>query len=539
MSTEFNDLKTFAGRLLYRQLPEEYRYQDRAEEDRFGDLEAYLHGFGHMLDLMRGTLEQSYADAFAEPADNDRDIQTWLLPYLADLVGAELLAPDPEARREELANAVLWYKTKGSLLGVDSVADVISGAEAVVVEGWRRVLATPRMTLPPFTASASAAGDGDPMGLPSAPLGTPDLRYFNRAVHDPDGDNPLYRRETPQRDAEGLRLDPLVTHWRPRSWRGAPCFPGAYDDLTARTPDQRDPRIPGVGPHPRRTNIHVRPPTGFFEDGLRQVALSGANPLGLIINPPEAQRLDPAAILAARGDPMEKAPDKIIVTGNLTIPTGAHVEIHRALFTGAITLQPGARLVLHSAAARAITLPAMTEAPALEATDCLFDRLISLSGYARLVYCTVLRDTTLERLEASDCIFNGPLDGIDCTAEQSCIRFSRAPNLAVLSGCLADKVASNTADDPNFVQLWFQDGDDCVLRPASYGEPGAGVLALTSSAAIREGAEDDGEMGAYHHLYHAAQIRALRLKLERFSPFGQEVAIRYDPHMTRPPARVA
>jgi len=537
MTIEFNDLKTFAGRLLYRQLPEEYRYQDKPGVEHFGDLEAYLHGFGHMLDLMRGTLEQSYADAFAEPADNDREIQTWLLPYLADLVGADLLAPNPERRREELANAVLWYKTKGSLLGVDSVADVISGAEAVVVEGWRRVLATPRLTMPPFTAPAAAAGDGDPLGPPSAPLGAPDLRRCNRAVQDPRGDNPLYRRETPQRDAEGRRIPPLVTHWRPRFYRGAPCFSGAYDDLSARTPDIRDARIPGVGPHPRRTNIHVRPPTGFFEPGLRVAPLAGANPLGLTTEPAEIQRFDPPSILEAIGDPMEDAPDRILVTGNLTIPTGAHVEIRDAVFAGAITIQPNARLILHRAAVRAVTLPVLDIKPALEATDCLFDRLISLSGYARLVYCTILGDTTLERLEASDSIFNGPLNGVDCAGEQSCIRFSRAPDLAALSGCLADKVASNTSNDPNFIQLWFQDSADCVLRPAIYGEPGAGVIDLTSPASIREGAEDDGEMGAYHHLHHTAQIRALRLKLGRFAPFGQEIAISYDPHMSRPPAR--
>ncbi len=537
MTVEFNDLKTFAGRLLYRQLPEEYRYQDHPGDDRFGDLEAYLHGFGHMLDLIRGTIEQSYADAFAEPADNDREIQTWLLPYLADLVGAELLAPDPDRRREELANAVLWYKTKGSLLGVDSVADVISGAEAVVVEGWRRVLATPRLTMPPFTAPAAAAGDGDPLGPPSPPLGTPDLRRRNRAIEDPRGDNPLYRRETPQRDADGRRIEPLITHWRPRFYRGAPCFANAYDDLSARTPDLRDARIPGVGPHPRRTNIHVRPPMGFFEPGLRTIALAGSNPLGLTTDPAEIQRFDPASILEALGDPMEDAPDRILVTGALTIPSGAHVEIHNTLFTGLITIQTDARLILHRCAVRAVTLPAMEAESSLEATDSLFDRLISLSGYARLVYCTVLSDTTLERLEASDCIFNGPLTGVDCTSEQSCIRFSRAPDLGALAGCLADKVASNTSDDPNFIQLYFDDPAGCALRPAVFGEPGAGVLDLTSPASIREGAEDDGEMGAYHHAWHAAQIRALRLKLERFAPFGQEISIRYDPHMSRPPAR--
>ena len=116
--TTIDDLKTRAGLLLYRQLPEEYRFLDRHEEIEFGDLEAYLHGFGHLLDLIRGTTEQAYADAFAEAVDftsgttgHKRQIQTWLLPYLAELVGTDLLAPDPQKRVEELNNAVNWFKT--------------------------------------------------------------------------------------------------------------------------------------------------------------------------------------------------------------------------------------------------------------------------------------------------------------------------------------------------------------------------------------------------------------------------------------------
>ena len=273
-----DDLKTRAGLLLTRQLPEEYRYQDPAAEGEFGDLEAYLHGFGHLLDLIRGTTEQAYADAFAEAPDipgdgfgNSRDIQTWLLPYLAELVGAVLLAPDPEKRTEELNNAVGWFKTKGTLQNIDSVADVVSGAETVLVEGWRRVLLTPRLDLPPFTGPAGAMGDGDPLGPPALPLGTPDIRVTNRAVIDPDGANPLYRLVMPDRNADGTRAEPVITYWRPRARHGVPCFAGAFDDTAVRTPDLRNPDYPDVGPHPRRSLIHIRPPNGLFEPKLREV----------------------------------------------------------------------------------------------------------------------------------------------------------------------------------------------------------------------------------------------------------------------------
>ncbi|MEM7239050.1 MAG: hypothetical protein AAF501_14680, partial [Pseudomonadota bacterium] len=103
------------------------------------------------------------------------------------------------------------------------------------------------------------------------------------------------------------------------------------------------------------------------------------------------------------------------------------------------------------------------------------------------------------------------------------------------SGCSAELSPSNTDHDPNFIRLWFEAGDDCILRPAEFGEPGCGVLDLTSSPAIRAGAEDEGEMGAYHHMFHAAQIRALELKLSDTLPLGQDVAIRYDPMLARRP----
>jgi hypothetical protein len=539
MSDPLADLKTLAGRLLYRQLPEEYRYQDRPPPGELGDLEAYLHGFGHMLDLIRGTIEQAYADAFADPADNGRSIQTWLLPYLAELVGAELLAPDPTRRDDELSNAVGWYKSKGTLLGVDSIADVVSGAETVVVEGWRRVLLTPRLGLPPFTAPAAAAGDGDPLGPPAAPLGTPDLRRCNRAIIDPGGASPLYRLALPRRDGDGRVIAPEVIFWRPRARTGAPCFPGAYDDTSLRTPDLRDPGLGPVGPHPRRVMIHVRPPPGFFEPGLERVTLAGPNPLGLVADPEEPQAFGPAEILAALGAPLDPAPDRIEIEGALAIPANARVELADAVFRGPITVAPGARLRLVRATAASVTLGPMEGVPSLQAQDCLLGGIQALGGFAELIYCTVIGDVVLERLWASDCIFAGAINGISCTGEESCVRYSRVADLAQLAGCLSEKSPTNTTADPNFIRLHFRDGADCVLRPAAFGEPGCGVLDLTTSPLIREGAEDEGEMGAYHHRFHSAQLRALRRKLRDSLPLGQEIAIRYDPHLVRAPARVA
>lgn len=554
--TTIDDLKTRAGLLLYRQLPEEYRFLDSPEEGEPGDLEAYLHGFGHLLDLIRGTTEQAYADAFAEapdiPADefgNGREIQTWLLPYLAELVGAELLAPDPGRRTEELNNAVGWFKTKGTLHNIDSIADVVSGSETVLVEGWRRVLLTPRLDQPPFTGPAAARGDGDPLGPPSLPLGTPDFRATNRAVIDPDGANPLYRLVMADRNGDGTIADPVETYWKPRARHGVPCFAGAFDDTAVRTPDLRNPDYSDVGPHPRRSLIHIRPPFGFFEPKLREITVpAGSNPFGFDLNnTDQAQIYRPEEILKAIGDPVDgdgdlvsPVPDKLVITGDLIIPAHCLITFEDLLFRGKLSVAsnnlPETRLTLSRCAVANLSLALPGDNPMLVAQDCLIGEIISASGFARLVHCTVLGETHVERLWASDCLFAGDLIDVKCGGEETCVRYSRLPDLAALAGCLAEKSPTNTTDDPNFIRLFFLDGGSCVLRPAKFGEPGCGVLDLTTSQAIRQGAEDDGEMGAYHHLYHSAQLRAMKLKLRDFLPHGQEIAIRYDVRLARPAA---
>lgn len=558
------DLKTRAGQLLYRELPEEYRYQDPPGSDgEFGDLEAFLHGFGHLLDLIRQTTEQAYADAFAEPADNEREIQSWLIPYLAELVGAELRAPDPAMRREELDRSVAWYKAKGSLDAIDDIADVVTGVESVLVEGWRRTLTTPRQTLPPFTTAPDTASDL------TWPRGTPDLRFVNRSVEDAEGSNPLYRLRIPRRDPVGRPVQPETVFWRPLSPEGAPCFPGgfdftrlsdaerrgtssgaaAYDDTSMRTPDVRAPHIAGLGPHPARALIHVRPPEGFFTAGVSGAPVSASvDDLAIEAGESARQRFGPGEVLRALGmlESLEdeaqggaiNLPERVLLSGDLVVPDGADLVFEGIVFLGAIRLAgPDSRVAFRRCAIERAILQHPTEEPALSATDCLFNSIRGGVGFAELVHCTVLEETDLERLWASDCIFKGEMHDINCSGEASCIRYSRVPDLDALEGCGAKNSPSNTTDPPNFIQLWFEDGEGCVLRPALFGEPGAGVLDLTSSETIRSGAEDEGEMGAYHHAHHAASIRALALKLTDYLPFGQEIAIRYDPHLLRPPAR--
>ena len=570
-----DDVISRAGRLLYRELPEEYRYRDPGppvdgedqhhdpSDDReadprreLRDLEAYLHGFGHLLDLVRHTTEQAYADAFAEPTDDGLPIQTWLIPYLAELVGAELLAPDPERRLQELNNSVLWSKAKGTLHSVDAVGEVLSGAATVVREGWALTATCPRPGLPPFSVPLLDEGE-DRRGRSAMPLGCPDLRRMDRAVLDDGGADPLFRLAAPLRDADGvIDASGSSVFWKQRAPGGAPCFPGAYDDRMVRCPDLRDAStLSALGPHPRRNLVHLRPPDGLFERGLKVVPLAAPGDLRIRASD-QGRVIGPQQVLELVGE-RGPVPDRLIVEldADLSIPRGAVVEFRDVLFTGRVALGDGeerpvrirvangARLTMSNAAAEQVHLIGNGEhddaqAPPLRAANSLLGAITGPKRFAELVHCTVLGDTDVARLHASDCLLGTIGSSLDCDDAEttSCVRYSRFDRPEGDADCVSSTAPSNTSDRPRFVARYLpaEDGG-CALRLPRYGEPGCAVLDTTAPASIAAGAEDDGEMGVGHQFFLAAGRRALAKKLSAFLPLGQHIALRYDPFLAHTP----
>lgn len=556
MEWTLEDLRTQAGRILYAELPEEYRYRDAADESRLGDLEAFLHAFGHLLDLVRGTTEQLWADAFPEPLALGRSMQPWVLPYLGQLLGAELVAPAPESRRQELGRTVAWSKSKGSLLNVDSVADTIAGTNVLAVEGWTRLAVTPRIDLPPFsTPPASRSASSRFTGLPQR--GTPDVRLLSRAVVDDDGSSPVHALVFTGLRPGGVESGSRTLFWKPFNPLGTPCFAGAYDDVSARTPDLRDASYGREGPHPSIVDLHLPPPHGLFEPNLLEVDLgSDPNPLGFDLDEAKVQRFGPAEVLSALGQGDAPVPRKLRVKGALFVHPGLHVVLHDLVFEDGVRvpavgelLDPqdpegagpndATRLRLERCAVGGLNVGKATgDEPTVEAWDCLFWKIHSETGFAKLVYCTVLSSTRIDRLWASDCIFAGPLEGVKCEEAESCVRYSRVPDLTVLAGCGGEKGSSNTDALPRFARRYHESADGrCELRPSAYGEPGAGVLDLSCSVRLREGAEDEGEMGVGHHLFLCASVSALGRKLDDTLPMGQSAEVSYDPLLLVEPPR--
>ena len=179
--------------------------------------------------------------------------------------------------------------------------------------------------------------------------------------------------------------------------------------------------------------------------------------------------------------------------------------------------------------------------PALDAVDCLFNEIHLPDSLCRLEYCTVLTSTNSKYLQASDCIFIGNISdddgGIPVTG---CIRYSRIPEtfVAPALNVHANYQGTNTREIPVFSQFNYCVDDDYTINTAQFGEPGCGVLNPATPDEIRFGAEDGGEMGAFHHKYYTLKTEAMLEKMREFLPVGIEPALVHDTRLLHVPPEI-
>lgn len=118
---------------------------------------------------------------------------------------------------------------------------------------------------------------------------------------------------------------------------------------------------------------------------------------------------------------------------------------------------------------------------------------------------TVLGDVDVRQLEASNTIFDGRVTVQ--RRQAGCVRFSTVP--------------PHSSTPRRF---------RCIdLAPAftswRYGNAAYAQLALTCDAAIRTGADDGSEMGAFHFLMQPQRETNLRVRLSEYLPFGLDAAL--------------
>lgn len=512
------------GRQLLALLPEVYRNRDN------GDLSAYLDACGELLDLVRATQDQLLADAFPGRSQDGRDAQGWILPYLAQLLDVNLTSPHVDGRREEVGRAVGWRQRKGTLQAVEAIAEAVGQLEVEVQEGWRRVAVTPRVDIPIIPAAAFGEPTPDPsipraaVRHPGLPAVTPDVTRAARAV--------LSTPEDP--GARGTRFGGEILYWKQSNRHGVPCFPGSFDDPSRRTPDLRTPDWRRGHAHPRRALLFAPPPLGFFTPD--QVTLAWGD------------RHDPAhedhVEDVVDGDerwvtnPSAGTDDAVVVTvtTNPAVLSEARVVVTDLNVDATVTVD-GGRIELERVAARRLSVgTAGVDEPVVVARDCLFEEVEAPDGRVRLEYCTVRGRLECRRIEASDTILAGEvvLTGNAVDRRTSCVRYSSIPEAltAILGPARRPK---STTDTPAFADVETCDALGVLHRSADFGEPGYGVLHPATPPSVCFGAEDGGEMGAYHHRRHCLQAAAVLEKLKHFLPVGIKAALVHDPRLLDAP----
>ena len=506
---------TPSGDQLYRLLPEVYRHRDN------GDLRAYLDASGYLLDLIRSTLEQRYADSFPDNPPDGLACQDWLIPYFAQLLDARLVSPHVEGRRDEVANAVSWRQRKGTLTAIEEIAEAIDQVEVEVQEGWKRVATTPRIGLPLLPATVFGADD-EPDGTdrlamarhPGLPAVTVDFRAPSRAIGAELG-NPAANRTDfggrryfwPRDDASGPGRESDPTPWRQWNLHGFPCFPGSYEDVSPRTVDIRSPDWRKGHYHPKRVLLFAPPPAGLLPSDPE--SFDWTSPTFL------ADAADVIEHVEGPGDLVtyrNKTNKSVEITGAVLLEDAITYRFEKLRFTDEIRVTEGRLDLRRVAAAKVVIESDGDDEPLLHAVDCVIGSIEVKKGLARLEYCTILDGCKAERLQASDSIFSGAVTmGADGANSRVCFRYSRVPS-ALAETLPEAQRTSDTTDRPIF---WSD----------TFGDPGCGVLHPATPDSIGAGAEDGGEMGAYHAWRYVAGAAAVIDKLKDFLPVGVEAVL--------------
>ena len=566
--SEHKPITTRYGKHLYDLLPEIYRERDRAPERRSRHhLATYLDSHGVLLDRLRATIDQLYADNFPDVPESGRVCQSWIVPYLADLVGAVPVSPFADGRREEVAHAVRWSKGKGTPRVVAEITRSIAQAPSQQQEGLSRVARTVRIDDPVQPASAY----GEPAhpvdvalanGTASTPLGhinpqlaarhpgqfagTVDIALPSRAVHaemgapgSHEGQFTGVTRIWPRGNNAPADPEPATSAWRQFGSHGAPCFPGSYEDQSARTVDCRTPNSLGtIGRfHPKRFLIYLPPPDGLITPSPTQLSLpaesewlaDGTLPQGHVGHEILMRRTDEQGNLEfenVTSGSVELSGDIGIgpAASEVPAPAGRTITFRKLRFAGEIALGRG-HLKLHNCAVSRLRFSAMTGVDdterLLRAHSVLFDQITGAGGQVTLEYCTILTSyAATAMVSASETIFPDDLDQLRLV----CARYSRvSPH--ILSLGLSKASATNTSAYPRY-------------RSTEFGQPGAGVLLPGNPASLLQGAEDQGEIGALHDWHFSAQRSALRRKLSDFLPLGLEPVISWDDRLLCAPPRL-
>lgn len=157
---------------LWQMLPGIYRSLDSETAGVAGPLQEMVNRIATQVAVVRRSIDRLWADQSIETCDD------WVIPYIGDLLGTNLVRGDPRGQRLDVANTIHYRRSKGTLAVLEEIARDVTGWDAHVVEGFRRLSRTrhnldPAVGVGPLQAALPAPcpqpqGTGtpaDPSGL--------------------------------------------------------------------------------------------------------------------------------------------------------------------------------------------------------------------------------------------------------------------------------------------------------------------------------------------------------------------------------------
>jgi hypothetical protein len=131
--------------------------------------------------------------------------------------------------------------------------------------------------------------------------------------------------------------------------------------------------------------------------------------------------------------------------------------------------------------------------------------------------------TVMMELVSNSILLARPADGEMTAAirserkQEGCVRFSYLPldsQVPRRYNCQPEIESESARVRPQFTSL-------------HYGDPGYGQLSRSCAVEIRQGADDEAEMGAFHDLYQPQRETNLRVRLDEYLRFGLDAGIFY------------
>ncbi|HEY0099336.1 MAG TPA: hypothetical protein VGB76_10340 [Pyrinomonadaceae bacterium] len=163
-----------------------------------------------------------------------------------------------------------------------------------------------------------------------------------------------------------------------------------------------------------------------------------------------------------------------------------------------------------------------------ESSPAYADPALAAGASLHISNSTVVGRVHTELIEASNTIFMSGADASDPSLlplrverlQEGCVRFSyvppgsRVPRQYHCQPLQGDTAEQRARVRPLFESLTYGDAAYCQLSPRCAAE-------------IRQGADDEAAMGAFHHLYEPLREANLRARLDEYLRFGLEAGIIY------------